>query len=751
MRRLSYILIALTLGFIPNQSHAQDAFYSVAGDVSSPQSYRYPGSQQVHLRDLLDSGGYNNAPGIARILRGTPLRTVATNSVNPKMAGSGALLFSGDVVVFRSFDGYCPGKQNALAMFDDGPVLLEIPGDGYPVWRLFEDTQLPQDGRISVTRTRHGSASEVRMSRHDFLQHGDIINLAGIAQPAGGRISQVSHTAPDFAQERGSGIQQVQYQPNTGHPTNAMPSVQGVSPRHIYENGRSMPSVRPQNLPNTSGSGIRTVWHRNDVLQPSALSLAAAKTPTLLNRFLNTFKGRKPDSAQVFPAPVWVEQPAVAAFPPPQPLIAVAGSTRLSPRNYGAGIGPVAYNADSEGAAQSTSPFSIPSVDSNPATDSLTPPEFLSRTDTGQMLLQIDNIVQTGNIAASDPFRMASQQTPLDDTASAPNARTEEYTQMASPQTPSDVSAPTTMSDQRNDVSNNAWNALFLTGLAVATGLIIFGWLKTKREQAAVHQLDDGVHDSEVAETDDRTEHTAAPVVPVPAVPEHDRQTSEQAVTVSEPTEDIVVSGDCPVLSAGIDDFETAETATFVAAAPSRVSEAGSTDDVAESLENVTIDTADTVIPNSERFKDRRLIEDPYDVASELNDATSGEQATEMKSVIKAKDNSPVKEAFSDLEDLLQNRLPLDRKQADLPLRMELFGKPAGPRHLRIDAAHTQTAPPHMMTSARQKQKSKSAATTASVSHRDAAGDQPADIAATHADHDRFDHALDFLEGQSDS
>lgn len=50
---------------------------------------------------------------------------------------------------------------------------------------------------------------------------------------------------------------------------------------------------------------------------------------------------------------------------------------------------------------------------------------------------------------------------------------------------------------------------------------------------------------------------------------------------------------------------------------------------------------------------------------------------------------------FSDLEDLLQNRLPVDLCEAQLPLRIALFGRPAGPRRLRIDAAHPTLSGPH--------------------------------------------------------
>ncbi len=58
------------------------------------------------------------------------------------------------------------------------------------------------------------------------------------------------------------------------------------------------------------------------------------------------------------------------------------------------------------------------------------------------------------------------------------------------------------------------------------------------------------------------------------------------------------------------------------------------------------------------------------------------------------------KMATDDLDDLIQNRLPVDLKEVQLPLRINLFGRPAGPRRLRIDAAHTSIRAPHMVSSA---------------------------------------------------
>jgi hypothetical protein len=107
-----------------------------------------------------------------------------------------------------------------------------------------------------------------------------------------------------------------------------------------------------------------------------------------------------------------------------------------------------------------------------------------------------------------------------------------------------------------------------------------------------------------------------------------------------------------------------------------------------------------------------------------------------------AKDSSDLQmNGFADLEDLLQNRLPIDLCSTRLPLRIALFGRPAGPRRLRIDAAHTTLPAPHMNRSAeRGREKPVMASeSTAAADSRDGA------VA------DSLDRALHNLQKRTDS
>jgi len=95
---------------------------------------------------------------------------------------------------------------------------------------------------------------------------------------------------------------------------------------------------------------------------------------------------------------------------------------------------------------------------------------------------------------------------------------------------------------------------------------------------------------------------------------------------------------------------------------------------------------------------------------------------------------------MSALEDLLQNRLPIDLCEAQLPLRIALFGTPTGPRRLRIDAAHKTVPAPHVNLTAdkrREQQVTENASAAPKQSTADSSGG--------------LDRALHFLQERTES
>lgn len=117
-------------------------------------------------------------------------------------------------------------------------------------------------------------------------------------------------------------------------------------------------------------------------------------------------------------------------------------------------------------------------------------------------------------------------------------------------------------------------------------------------------------------------------------------------------------------------------------------------------------------------------------------------------------DIDPSADRRNDLEQLIHNRLPINLQQVELPLRINLFGKPSGPKRLRIDGAHTQIAPPHMKTTAsagRRPQTMTVSAAKDSVMESKPKVKSQKPAPSTNTGLPGLDKALNFLDEQADS
>ena len=100
----------------------------------------------------------------------------------------------------------------------------------------------------------------------------------------------------------------------------------------------------------------------------------------------------------------------------------------------------------------------------------------------------------------------------------------------------------------------------------------------------------------------------------------------------------------------------------------------------------------------------------------------------------------PAAEQIDGLDELLQNRLPVDLCAAQLPLRVSLFGKAAGPRRLRVDAAHTRVPAPHINVGAERKREEPAMATISDrIAERTTIAETGSLDRALHNLHDRID------------
>lgn len=121
-------------------------------------------------------------------------------------------------------------------------------------------------------------------------------------------------------------------------------------------------------------------------------------------------------------------------------------------------------------------------------------------------------------------------------------------------------------------------------------------------------------------------------------------------------------------------------------------------------------------------------------------------------------DEKAFADELQDLNDLIENRLPVDLTTAELPLRVTLFGRPAGPRRLRVDAAHPALSGPHLSMGQERRRgvfskpavseisSGKNSGSGADVSGAEAGAGATQSVSAD----DSFDRALTFLQRQEE-
>ena len=285
----------------------------------------------------------------------------------------------------------------------------------------------------------------------------------------------------------------------------------------------------------------------------------------------------------------------------------------------------------------------------------------------------------------------------------------------------SDSSEPSTADSS----SSGILNAVFVVGLLFAIGLIGVGWVRTQQERRL-----------EIETADSAAESTAQ-------VAEFSRAADIQLAEADTTPTSQTVSDDCPVLSAGID-VETVESQ----------SESSSIQQSAE--EEIQASHSD-VLSAADKSAEIATDDGPWfdanwsSVDAERQTQTESQPKLKVESKPETIATAVVKSDV--LEDLLQNRLPMELKQAQLPLQVALFGKPSGPKRLRIDAAHKTIAAPHMASAAKRAQRKTPVAAAAAkkTSNETRHNQQQRSNAEPSAgDASRFDRALNFLEEQSE-
>ena len=299
------------------------------------------------------------------------------------------------------------------------------------------------------------------------------------------------------------------------------------------------------------------------------------------------------------------------------------------------------------------------------------------------------------------------------------------------------------------------WNALFLLGLVFALGLIVIGWVKTQQERQAESmatrnsQILSGIAEQEFIAAEKRPSKNgdkefSGDVASVGFVPE---TTQHETVT----------NDDVAVLSVGIECSGPEIQSDCLAVSD----ELGAAITRAEDQPAIATETRQQERPlvsehewfGGDWFNSREeIVSVDNHKSSHQNDnlSTPGRNSLTDDSPVTEPARNLSEDCWSDLEDLIRNRLPIEIKQTDLPLRIALYGKPSGPRRLRIDSAHAQIAPPHMTTGARTPRHREPGTAETSNSGVDIHTVNSVKTPGSN-DSGRFDRALNFLEELADS
>jgi hypothetical protein len=351
------------------------------------------------------------------------------------------------------------------------------------------------------------------------------------------------------------------------------------------------------------------------------------------------------------------------------------------------------------------------------------------------------------------------------------------------PPAPAEIAVPLEAARQVPTASMGLWNILFIGGLLVAGSMILIGSLRSEDESLSSESSAVQYN----ANSDNVARNFAAPVIPsiepvisqAPAVTEKKITTpAATAIVAAVPAKPLLASENLPSATETQawfgGDWRSSEVRASVSSIASE--QAAPCDSV---IVAAGIDHRGQVDSPSIYLMEKMVVESLSDSKAarpvKIAESIAAEQVTapvapiirpiaatvavdpEMPSSVPirpAMSDSAVNngaKVLSDLEDLLQNRLPIDLCQVELPLRVSLFGRPAGPRRLRIDAAHSRVPVPHMnMSSERRRDEAVTVSAQRSAfempSQEEQAGEKKS--AATSASLDR---ALHYLQDRTDT
>lgn len=742
------IALMLVVGCCP-QSSAQETFpqnvYTIIGDVQSPATYEWARGQTVSLQMVLQRANALGPSGTAIIRKANQPNQAIPVSVWANRPNR-TFLTPRDTIVWRSVAGSNPHSGNVVFLTDQGPKLQAIPVTGVGLTTVLQAASLPFDQPVIAHRNGWGNQLSFSMNSGTPVLHGDVLDIRSsmtrrslgptAATQDGNQLQRravktVSNAAQQGPTSPFGGVpnQRQTADVATGLHVPASPGFSDSSSEMLP--GPLANADAPLQIPNSTfdladGSGFR-----GDLVDANA-DLAKA---TVSSGF-GSPQGSTDSAATL-------QQLANEALNPTAPAPALAGQ-ESGPQTFLSGVflfglvlaiglitvGIVRTRQEQRLHDQmrvgTVNDQIVSSLHDNQVNNQMNEQGFeaLEAMPTDFSKLPGDSITQLPAFSVELPAESNSINQPQN------NGPGNESIGIGETNIDTGLENCPVLSaglDEANSIAEEdiAFEATPITGTALdstenRTTIGLLDEISNSTKDAADNQLVtetsvdltpwlDGNSVEIAFAEEDSAEDGSAEIGEVPIADDQ----PDDTITLSLPdTTDISSDADSegpilqlPDVDALRDALTLREDVSSVEGQSSRLE----LDPIVEDTGHSLADEADPLL--AEIKSDGSIVEEPVVESVLLTDEVDSPQTIQNQEDIMA--HPPMTQAEARyLEDLIQNRLPMELSQTQLPLRISLFGKPEGPRRLRIDAAHSTIAPPKM---ARAGSRSKRRETVAAV------------------------------------
>lgn len=721
-----FVIAVMLIACCCPQSSAQNApaldRYTIIGDVAKPNVYQWPPGERVTLQLLLQQSEFLGLPGKAFIRKANqPQRafsipvSVWSNLENP------IFLNPGDTVVWRSAKSSNLRSGNVALLTDRGPQLQNIPVTGVDLGTLRESAKLPFNQPVVAHRNGLGDQGSYQMYPGSDVLHGDVLDV---------RVPQRPETAvpiikPQQQVQAPLGIVRTVSNPILDRAANFDNSLQVPPPPQYFDSSNSSSITMPAPLPRDSntlqipgssfGQSDRDDQLTNssevnqslfeEVTIPSVSDFSATSDSDdtlaqLADEALNPVVAPQQSSSQSFLSGLFLfglvlaiglitigivrtrqeqrlhDQVRVgnvkhrSSKPPETSGVRLQNSAE--PEAFQSGIGQIAAESINQFAVAEANPKVLNGDKANATWAS--PAGTNLELDDCPVLSVGLNEAGHGDQENSEPATVPFTGNAVDQPSSV--AQTESICE--SPEATIDLTP--WLQDNPIEGTNRQTPA------------------------AVVEKVDFVSSEQQTSKPspDDKIKRQLLKSAPASAIAE------------KELDELILELPDVDTVRNALERNESVrETAAeLVSTKPSRHAEVSfedqsicSTGDQADADGAVQDETEQALtlaaeINHCDLAADKAITEEPTSTFAMAGDGIDSPQTIQDQEDIMARPPMTQKEAQY-LEDLIQNRLPMELSATQLPLKISLFGKPEGPRRLRIDAAHTTIAAPHMASTAK--------------------------------------------------